>query len=100
MKIASLLARVRPEEADAVAAGLARIAGVSVHGLTPDGTRLVVMVEDGEGYAVTDSIIAVSTTPRVLGTTLAYEYTDEETAPAELAAAFARGRAKLEETRS
>lgn len=94
MKIASLLARVRPEQAAEVAARLAGIPGVSLHGTTPDGGRLVVMVEDGEGYAVTDSIIQVSIAPGVLGTTLAYEYTDEAVTPDELAAAMASSKKK------
>ena len=98
MRIASLLARVRPEHAATVAASLANIPGVSLHGSTPEGGRLVVMVGDGEGYAVTDSILAVSIAPGVLGTTLAYEYTDEATVPADLAAAFARS--KKEESRA
>ncbi|MDO6386380.1 MULTISPECIES: chaperone NapD [Uliginosibacterium] len=89
MKIVSLLVRVRPEQAAEVAARLVGIAGVSLHGTTPDGGRLVVMLEDGEGYAVTDSILAVSVASGVLGTTLAYEYTDEEVTPDELAAAMA-----------
>lgn len=90
MKIVSLLTRIRPEQAESVATQLATIPGVSLHGTTPDGTRLVVMIEDGEGYAVSDSILAVSNSPEVLGTTLAYEYTDEEVTPAELAAAFSK----------
>lgn len=92
MKIVSLLARIRPDEAAEVSARLEAIPGVSLHGLSADGGRLVVMIEDGEGYAVTDSIVAVSICPRVLGTTLAYEYTDEDVAPAEIAAAFAKSR--------
>lgn len=98
MRIASLLARVRPEQAASVSDSLAGIPGVSLFGTTPDGGRVIVMVEDGEGYAVSDSILAVSTAPGVLGTTLAYEYSDEATAPADLAAAFARS--KPEESRA
>jgi len=98
MKIASLLARIRPEQAAEISLRLAGIPGVSLHGSTPDGGRLIVMVEDGEGYAVTDAILAVSTAPGVLATTLAYEYSDEAIAPAELAAAFAKS--KREESRA
>ncbi len=100
MKIASLLARIRHEDAENVAADLARIPGVTLHGMSPDGGRLVVRVEDGEGYAVSDSILAVSTTPRVLGTTLAYEYTDEDATLAEISKAFAKSRAQQEEKQS
>ncbi|MBK9217781.1 MAG: chaperone NapD [Uliginosibacterium sp.] len=98
MRIASLLARVRPEQAASVAASLADIPGVSLYGTTPEGGRLVVMVEDGEGYAVSDSIVAVSIAPGVLGTTLAYEYSDEATVPSDITAAFARS--KKEESRA
>ena len=90
MRIASLLARVRPEQVEIVRDHLARIPGVSLFGTTPDGGRLIVMVEDGEGYAVSDAILAVSIAPGVLGTTLAYEYSDDATDPADLVAAFAR----------
>ncbi|MDQ7990131.1 MAG: chaperone NapD [Candidatus Dactylopiibacterium sp.] len=102
MRIASLLVRVRPEHVASTTQAIACIAGASLHGLTPDGSRLVVLVEDGEGYAVADSILAVSTAPGVLGTTLAYEYGDDDITPADLAGAFARSRAKQtqEETRT
>ena len=100
MKIVTLLVRVRPEQVGAVATRLAQIPGVSLHGTTPDGGRLIVMVEDGEGYAVSDSILAVSMAHAVLGTTLAYEYTDEAAAPAELLAAFASSKKQRQETQA
>lgn len=99
MLIVSLLVRIRPDEASEVSTALAGIPGVSVHGLTPDGGRLIVMVEDGEHYSVSDSILALSTTPRVLGTTLAYEYTDEAPPQACAHAVFQANRATSEETR-
>ncbi|WP_341648114.1 chaperone NapD [Thauera humireducens] len=39
--------------------------------------RIVVTVEDGEGWSVTDSILAVNLAPKVQAVTLAYEYTDD-----------------------
>lgn len=92
MKITSLLVRIKPQEAALVSQTLAGIPGLELHGSTPDGGRLIVTIEDGEGYAVSDSILAVSTAPKVLGVTLAYEYTDEAVSAPELAAAFARSR--------
>ena len=34
-------------------------------------------VEDGEGYSVMDSILAVNVNKHVLGMTMAYEYTED-----------------------
>ena len=101
MKIVTLLVRVRPEQAETIATRLAQIPGVSLHGTTPDGGRLIVMIEDGEGYAVSDSILAVSIEPAVLGTTLAYEYTDDEVTPAELTAAMSSSKKRhVQETQA
>ncbi|MFT4173250.1 MAG: chaperone NapD [Rhodocyclaceae bacterium] len=98
MRIVSLLVRSRPESMDDVRDALALIAGVSLHRAPADSDRFVVLIEDGEGYAVSDSILSVATTPGVLNITLAYEYSDESTDPADLAAAFART-ARVEESR-
>ena len=77
MKIASLVVRIRPGTDQSVRERLLDIAGVEVHDLTPDGGRLLVTVEDGEGYSTADSVLAVTQTQGVLGTTLAYEFTDD-----------------------
>jgi nitrate reductase NapD len=77
MKIASLVVRARPECLDALGATLTAIPGVELHGKSAESGRLVVTVEDGEGYSMADSLLAVSQTGHVLGVTLAYEYTDE-----------------------
>jgi len=77
MKIASLVVRVAPEHIDALQVALAEIQGVEVHGASAEQGRVIVTVEDGEGYAMTDSLLAVNMARHVLGVTLAYEYTDE-----------------------
>lgn len=77
MKMASLVVRVMPEQAAALTGELLEIPGVEVHGRSPDGGRLIVTVEDGEGYSMMDSILAVNVNKRVHGVTLAYEYTDD-----------------------
>jgi periplasmic nitrate reductase NapD len=77
MKIASLVVRTHPEHIGALAASLREIPGVEVHGANADLGRLIVTVEDGDGYAMTDSLLAVGVARHVLGVTLAYEYTDE-----------------------
>ena len=46
-------------------------------GEAADSGMLVLTVEDGEGWSVTDSMLAVSLAPGVQGVTLAYEYSDE-----------------------
>lgn len=77
MKIASLVVRVRPEHIEALGASLKEIPGVEMHGANAESGRVIVTVEDGEGYSMADSLVAVSQTGQVLGVTLAYEYTDE-----------------------
>lgn len=77
MKIASLVVRVAPEHIDALKDALLKIPGVELHGASAELGRVIVTVEDGEGYAMTDSLLAVNLAPHVLGVTLAYEYTDE-----------------------
>ncbi len=51
--------------------------GVEIHGSSDEVGRIVVTVEDGEGWSVTDSILAVNLAPKVQAVTLAYEYTDD-----------------------
>lgn len=76
MKIASLVVRAKAANFPALKAALARIPGVLVQHEAPETGHLIVTVEDGEGYAVSDSIVAVNVAPDVLGVTLAYEYSD------------------------
>ncbi len=77
MRIASLVLQAKPEHFAGLRDALGAIPGVEVHGESVENGRLIVSIEDGEGYSVMDSMIAVSLTKEVLGTTLAYEYTDE-----------------------
>ena len=83
MRIVSLVLKLLPEQAEAVAADVARIPGASVSQYA-DG-RMIVLVEDHDGtpgdgtadYAVSDSIIKVHQVAHVMSVTLAYEYSDE-----------------------
>ncbi|NMF88510.1 chaperone NapD [Aromatoleum petrolei] len=77
MKIASLVVRVAPEHIEVLKDALQKIPGVELHGASAELGRVIVTVEDGEGYAMTDSLLAVNLAPHALGVTLAYEYTDE-----------------------
>ncbi len=77
MKIASLVVQAKPEHFAELRDTFGVIPGVEVHGESVDTGRMIVLIEDGDGYSVMDSMLAVSLTKNVLGTTLAYEYTDE-----------------------
>ena len=77
MVIASLVVRVMPQHISELKRELAKVPGVEVQHEAAETGHLIVTVEDGEGYAVSDSIVAVSIAPNVQGVTLAYEYTDE-----------------------
>jgi len=76
MKIVSLVLKFLPERADEVRAGIEAVPGASVANDAGDG-RMIVVVEDGEGYSTADSIIKVHHVPHVMSVTLAYEYSDE-----------------------
>ncbi|QDF99510.1 nitrate reductase [Azoarcus sp. DD4] len=77
MRIASLVVRAKPEHFAELGETLGEIPGVELHGTSTENGRMVLTIEDGEGYSMTDSILAVSLAEHVLGATLAYEYTDE-----------------------
>ena len=76
MKIVSLVLKFSPAHAAAVRAGVETVSGASVESDTGDG-RMIVLIEDGEGYATSDSIIEVHKVPHIMSVTLAYEYSDE-----------------------
>ena len=76
MKIVSLVLKYFPEHFREVQLGVEAVDGASVAHDQGDG-RMIVLVEDGEGYAVSDSIIGVHQVPYVMSVTLAYEYSDD-----------------------
>jgi periplasmic nitrate reductase NapD len=76
MKIVSLVLKFPPEHTSTVAHAVEQVSGASVAHDHGDG-RMIVLIEDGEGYAVSDSIIEVHRVPHVMSVTLAYEYSDE-----------------------
>ena len=76
MKIVSLVLKLLPEHAEAVKAGVEAVPGASVAVDSGDG-RLIVLIEDGDGYAVSESILQVHRVPHVMSVTLSYEYSDE-----------------------
>ncbi len=77
MNIASLVVRAFAADFPEVIEALKEIPGVELHGSSAEKGRIVVTIEDGAGWSVTDSILAVNLAPKVQGLTLAYEYTDD-----------------------
>jgi len=82
MKIVSLVLKYLPEHTRDVQLGVEAVPGASVAHDQGDG-RMLVLIEDGEGYAVSDSIIQVHHVPHVMLVTLAYEYCDDALEPEE-----------------
>jgi periplasmic nitrate reductase NapD len=76
MKIVSLVLKYLPAHTQDVQQGVEAVPGASVAHDQGDG-RMLVLIEDGDGYAVSDSIIQVHHVPHVMSVTLAYEYCDD-----------------------
>ena len=83
MKIVSLVLKYLPEQSAAVQLAVEQVPGTAVAHDQGDG-RMLVLIEDGEGYAVSDSIIRVHQVPHVMSVTLAYEYSDDALVPEEV----------------
>jgi len=73
MNIVSLVLRIKPETRAEAEAALTAYPGVECHGMSDDG-KLVVTVEDADGAAMSDTLIALHRVPQVLAATLAYEH--------------------------
>ena len=76
MKIVSLVLKFLPEHACMVGSAVEAVPGASVAVDSGDG-RMIVLLEDGPDYAVSDSILQVHQIPQVMSTPLSYEYSDE-----------------------
>lgn len=82
MKIVSLVLKFSPSQAPEVRSSVEAVRGASVAIDSGDG-RMIVVLEDGPGYAVSDSILKVHQIPQVMSATLSYEYSDETLYPEE-----------------
>jgi len=80
MRIVSLVLKFLPTHADAVKTAIEAVPGASVAVDNGDG-RMIVLLEDGPDYAVSDSILQVHHISQVMSVTLSYEYSDEAQAP-------------------
>ncbi len=101
MNIVSLVRRIKPETRAEAEAALCAYPGVECHGMSDDG-KLIVTVEDAEGAAMSDTLIALHRVPEVLAATLAYEYTDAQlsTSPETLPQATQSTNSPCEEAQS
>jgi nitrate reductase NapD len=75
LKIVSLVLKFLPRHAAEIALAVAKVPGAQVAADSGDG-RMIVLLEDGPGYAVSDSILEVHHVPNVMSVTLSYEYSD------------------------
>lgn len=85
MKIVSLVLKYFQDKSLQVQQAVEAVDGASVAHDHGDG-RMIVLIEDGAGYAVSDSIIRVHQVPYVMSVTLAYEYSDDTPALEEVSA--------------
>ncbi|MDR2788535.1 MAG: chaperone NapD [Candidatus Accumulibacter sp.] len=82
MKIVSLVLKFPPCHTFEVGKSVEAVPGASVAADGGDG-RMIVLLEDGPDYAVSDSILQIHQIPQVMSATLAYEYSDETLNPEE-----------------
>jgi nitrate reductase NapD len=79
MNISSVILRTRPERLPGVRRQLTAMPGVEVHAEDGDG-RLVLTLEDGEGYAPPDIFLKLQGLDGVLSASLVYQYCDDDLA--------------------
>jgi periplasmic nitrate reductase NapD len=80
MRIVSLVLRLKPEDFASTREALTRIPGAELAHEDAASGRQIITLEDGEGYSVADSIIAVHQIPSLMSVTLAYEFADDNQA--------------------
>lgn len=76
MNISSVILRAWPAKIDAVRDGLAAMPGVEIHADGNDG-RLVLTIEDGEGYAPAEVFLKLHGLDGVISASLVYQYCDD-----------------------
>jgi nitrate reductase NapD len=76
MKIVTLVLKFMPEHDEVIKLAVEAVPGASVAADNGNGC-MIVLLEDGPDYAVSDSILQVHQIPQVMSTTLSYEYSDE-----------------------
>jgi nitrate reductase NapD len=76
MNISGVILRARPENVGGVRNDLAAIPGVEIQADGGDG-RLVLTIEDGEGYAPLDIFLKLNELDGVISASLVYQYCDD-----------------------
>jgi periplasmic nitrate reductase NapD len=76
MDISSVIVRAVPDRLPEVRAALTKLPGVEVHADTGDG-RLIVTIEDGDGYKPADVYSRLREIDGVLAVSLVYHHNDE-----------------------
>ncbi len=76
MNISSVILRAWPEQLPGVRNGLTAIPGVEIHADGGDG-RLVLTIEDGEGYTLPDVFLKLHQLDGVISASLVYQYCDD-----------------------
>ena len=74
--VCGVLVHTHPERTDEVAAALARIPGVEVHGRA-GGARLIVTVEDSTAMTGADALAELNRQPGVIAAALVYHELDQ-----------------------
>ena len=77
MNVCGVLVHARPDQIDAVEAGIAAIPGVEAHGRSK-GARLVVTVEDSDGLSAADALGRLNAVPGVVAAALVYHEFDPQ----------------------
>ena len=78
MNVSGVLVRARPEYLPAVLSALGEIPGVEVHGVEESQGRVVVTVEDGQGWSAEESLLKVHLVDGISDAALVYQYSADE----------------------
>lgn len=82
MSILGTVVRVRPEDVTEVITELAKLPGLDIALDSGDG-RLVIILEDVLGSTAAQTMATIALLPKVLNTSLVYEYSGPDTTPAD-----------------
>jgi len=77
MNMTGVLVRARPERFQEVLGALGVIPGVEVHVAEEIGGKIVVTVEDGEGFSVEASLLKLQLVDGISDASLVYQYSDD-----------------------
>lgn len=76
MNISSVIIRTQPDRQDSVRGRLLAIPGVELQAEDDEG-RMVVTVEDGDGWSAQDSLLQVHLVEGLMSASLVYQYSDD-----------------------